>query len=304
MKNRLPLLKIDPELSSLKQPLSKEEYNKLVKSIIEKGCLEPISVWREFIIDGHKRYNICHEYDIPFETTEISLKSKEDAISLICSETLKDKDLPETIRRYLIGKKYDAEKTVGIMNITGVNQHTIDSLKRKPHEGKTALKIANEYHVSSSTVHKYLQFARAIDRFKTESPVFAESFLSDNIKISQDNLIELAKLPSDKLKSILNRAAIRSCLSGEDVNALILESKSLSNLNKPKNTVKDMPVYDPDAYVASLVFTIPSWINTIKRTADNSSVDTLSKKAKHDLIEALDKLIYISSLTKKILEEE
>ena len=86
--------------------------------------------------------------------------------------------------------------------------------------------------------------------------------------------------------------------------ALILESKNVSNKNNHRCTVKDMPAFDPDAYVASLVFTIPSWINNIKRTADNSSVDTLSKKAKHDLIEALDKLIYISSLTKKILEEE
>ena len=303
MKQRLPLLKIDPDFKELIPRLNKEEYDKLEKSIIEEGCIEAICVWREYIIDGHNRYEICHKHDIIFEVKTVTLNSKEDAISWICSNVLRTRELPENVRRYLIGKRYGAERTVGVMNITGTNQYTIESMERKAHEGKTATKIGNEYHVSPSTVNKYLQYAKAVDKLRVAYPEYIDRMLNENIKVSQDNLIELAKMPDKNIRRILLRAGVKERIESADMDSS-LKAKRKPLPSAARSTVKDMPAFDPDVYVASLTLTIPSWINNIKRAAANSDVSKLSKKAKYDLLLALDNLIYISTLTKKILEEE
>ena len=77
MKTKLPILKTDPDFQSLKPPLRREAYEELELNIVCNGCREPIKVWGDYIIDGHKRYKICHEYEIEFKTEEILLKSIE-----------------------------------------------------------------------------------------------------------------------------------------------------------------------------------------------------------------------------------
>lgn len=301
MKTKLPILKIDPDFQGLIPPLKHKEYEQLEKSIIQEGCRDSISVWRGYIIDGHNRYKICHKYNIDFTITVIELKSKEDAISWICADLLKNRDIHENLRRYLIGKKYYVEKTVGIMNITGTNQYTF--MERKPHSGKTSAKVGAEYHVSHSTVNKYLQYAKAIDRLKIEFSDFALKILYGEIKISHDNLIELAQRPKSEVVRIINSTANSKKILASD---FTLSEKHINTIPLPrisKSSVKDMPVFDPDAYVASLTLTIPSWISNIKRTAANSNVDMISTKAKYDLVETLNNLISISTIIKKILEE-
>jgi len=62
-------LKIIPELEAFLDPLSEEEFEGLEKSIVEYGCMRPITVWRDnTIIDGHNRYRICQKHNIDFST--------------------------------------------------------------------------------------------------------------------------------------------------------------------------------------------------------------------------------------------
>lgn len=299
-----PLLKIDPDFQSLTPPLNNEKYEQLEKSIIKDGCCEPIVVWENYIIDGHKRYEICQKYGIDFDVTVIALNSKEDAISWICSTILNNKELPENVRRYLIGKKYYAEKTVGITNITGINQHTLDSLNFKPHISKTAIKIGAELHLSDSTVSQYFQFANAIDRLKTDFPDFVLKILHGEIKISMNNLIELAKKSKMEILFIIKSTAKSMKISDSDITPSRKPKYKTPPSAVSKISVKDMPAFDPDAYVSSLTLTIPSWISNMRRTATNSDLNIISLKARSDLIKALDDLILISSVIKKILEEE
>ena len=79
MEKKLYNLKIDPELEHLFPPLAEETLHGLTKSIINDGCIEPIVVWNETIIDGHNRYRICWENSIPFEYIEKKFLDKEDA---------------------------------------------------------------------------------------------------------------------------------------------------------------------------------------------------------------------------------
>lgn len=303
MKTKLPILKTDPDFQSLKPPLRREAYEELELNIVCNGCREPIKVWADYIIDGHKRYKICHEYDIEFNTEEILLKSREDAISWICADLLHNHELPENYQHYLIGRKYLAERTVGIMNITGTNQYTLDSSGRKPHSGVTATKIGIEFHISHSTVSKYLQYAKAIDRLKAEFPDFGRKILYEEIKVSQDNIILLAKKQEDEIKRIIANSAENGKVTTSDIEGRADHIEKAVIPVAAKATVKDMPAFDPDAYVSSLTLTIPSWISSIKRTAANSDIKTLSAKARCDLVKVLNDLISISTTIKNILEE-
>lgn len=303
MKTKLPILKTDPDFQSLIPPLSRQAYEELELNIVCNGCREPIKVWGDYIIDGHKRYKICHEYEIEFNTEEILLKSREDAISWICADLLHNHELPENYQHYLIGRKYLAERTVGIMNITGTNQYTLDSSGRKPHSGVTATKIGIEFHISHSTVSKYLQYAKAIDRLKAEFPDFGRKILYEEIKVSQDNIILLAKKQEDEIKRIIANSAENGKVTTSDIEGRADHIEKAVIPVAAKATVKDMPAFDPDAYVSSLTLTIPSWISSIKRTAANSDIKMLSVKARYDLVKVLNDLISISTTIKNILEE-
>ena len=67
--NEVPvILSIDPEFRDLIPPLTQEEQQGLLESILEEGCRDPIIVHNNTIIDGHNRYEICREMHIPFRT--------------------------------------------------------------------------------------------------------------------------------------------------------------------------------------------------------------------------------------------
>jgi ParB-like chromosome segregation protein Spo0J len=62
------LIKINPEYSSLVHPLSDLEYEALKNSIKEDGLHYPIIInSKGEILDGHNRYTICKELEIPIK---------------------------------------------------------------------------------------------------------------------------------------------------------------------------------------------------------------------------------------------
>ena len=304
MKTTLPLLKIDPDFQSLIPALSTEQYEELELNIVVNGCKEPVKVWRDFILDGHNRYRICHEYDIDFTVEVIELDSKEAAIAWICNNLLHNREMPKNYRRYLIGKQYYSEKLIGAMNIAGTNQYTVDPVNKKHHSGKTSTKIGKEYHIAPTTVNKFLQFVKALDRLKIEFPDFVNGVLYEKIKISQDNLIALAKKPKKTASPIVEKAAENKRVTDTDMTLPLVHKETAPLPVVSKGTVKDMPAFDPDAYVSSLALTIPSWISSMKRAAANSDLNLLSLKARYDLIGALDNLISISTIIKNVLEDD
>ena len=79
MEKKLYKLKIDPEFKSFFPPLPKATYDALEVNINRNGCIEPLSVWQGTILDGHNRYQICHENNVPFEYVEIELENRDKA---------------------------------------------------------------------------------------------------------------------------------------------------------------------------------------------------------------------------------
>ena len=59
---------INEELRSFIDPLTPVEYAALERSLLAEGCRDALVLWRDVIIDGHNRYDICRKHDIPFRT--------------------------------------------------------------------------------------------------------------------------------------------------------------------------------------------------------------------------------------------
>lgn len=300
----LPILKTDPDFLELKQRFDKEKMELLENDIMKNGCHDSVCVWNGFIIDGHKRYDICHKNNIVFRVSTKTFDTKEEAVSWICSQRLNDDNLPEIERRYLIGKKYAAEKIARNANAEDTEQYSELLDEMRVHDSKIAIKLGRVFHLSSSTVVKYAQYARAIDSIRKDFPEYGEQILTGELKISQDNVIELARKPKSKIKVILllTSKAKRIYTSDLDFDENCKAYRTATTATKG-GSIKDMPAFDPDAYVSSLALTIPSWINNIKRTAKNSDVRIISDKAKVSLRQTLDDLITISSVVKKLLED-
>ena len=60
--------------------------------------------------------------------------------------------------------------------------------------------------------------------------------------------------------------------------------------NTPIPSVKDMPVFDPDAEITGLTLTIPSWTSSIERTKTKSDLSIVSNNARTKLTSALQDL--------------
>ena len=81
-------LKIKEEFSRILPKHEEYELEQLAKSICRDGCLMPITVWGDTIVDGHARYRICKENRIPFEIHRIDFESDEEAIEWIITNQL------------------------------------------------------------------------------------------------------------------------------------------------------------------------------------------------------------------------
>ena len=293
-------LKIDTQFKNLIRPLHQKEYDQLVKNLIADGCNDPLITWQGYIIDGHNRYSICHEYKIPFTYIEKEFDCREEAVAWICANQLGRRNISEETRKYLIGKQYESEKIANTLrNARGKNQYYYDEEQEKESESsgyaplshKTAEKIGNENHISHGTVQKYSIYARAIENLAEKDPRLASKILSGRYKISHQNILELAKMSKKELE-VFGKKIERSEKPYIQYNTTrkALESSSAVDIVFQGPSVNDMPVYDPDAEVTGLTLTVPSWTSSIIRTMDKTNLTEVSDKAKANLISALSKL--------------
>ncbi|NLG05264.1 MAG: hypothetical protein GX567_15805 [Clostridia bacterium] len=292
---------IDEEFKTLLAPLTKEEFEQLEENIMAEGCLEPLVIWNNILVDGHNRYTICQKHNIPFRKRYLFFKDRDEVIAWICANQLGRRNISDETKKYLIGKKYETEKIIGAKNARGINQHTatreeIFQAKKFgsiPSHNKTAMEMGKEYNISHNTVYKYGIYAKTLDVILEKCPAIAKKILSGSIKVSHDNLINLAKLSKAELNSLLEY------LSNETEGQITysdlrheLQWKPLPKVPKQKPPqpipqgeipIKQLPKYDPDAEVSSLTLTIPTWISSMSRTKKNTNFDTITPEARKRL---------------------
>jgi hypothetical protein len=61
---------VDPELQAYIDPLTPDEHAALERSLLAEGCRDALVLWGDTLVDGHNRYGICQQHDLPFQTVQ------------------------------------------------------------------------------------------------------------------------------------------------------------------------------------------------------------------------------------------
>lgn len=173
---------INEEFAKLIPPLSSDELDRLEQSLLNDGCLNPLIIWNNTIIDGHHRYAICIKHNISFNIIKkTELETELDVKLWMINNQFSRRNLPTEIRVALAYKlkEFEAQKakerqlaslkqfseqeavieedaisSLAQHYANGHNQHEEkDNLKSS--RGKTLEVIAKKAGVSTRTVEQY-----------------------------------------------------------------------------------------------------------------------------------------------------
>lgn len=106
---------IDKEFAELIPPLTSEEYKRLERSILADGCRDALVVWGDTLVDGHNRYHICTEHNIPYTTVNKEFDDRNAAMLWMLQNQLSRRNLNdfqrvEMVRKYEKAVKAQAEQ--------------------------------------------------------------------------------------------------------------------------------------------------------------------------------------------------
>ena len=96
---------INPKFRALIPPLAPEELAQLEANIIADGCRDPLVTWRDILIDGHNRYDICTRKSLTFKTVSKSFQDEDDAMLWMIDNQAGRRNLPDIDKISLASKK-------------------------------------------------------------------------------------------------------------------------------------------------------------------------------------------------------
>ncbi|PWJ34991.1 ParB N-terminal domain-containing protein [Sediminitomix flava] len=155
------------ELEYFIRKLNESEYNLLKEDIRLNGCKEPIKLWKRdddfIIVDGHHRYQICQELNIPFQTQSLDFASIEEVKIYMAKLQLGRRNLTPQESSYLRGMQYAFAK-----------MNRDDSAKG----GRTREILSKEYGVSEATIMRDHKLYLGIEKLSQISEEEKQNYLS------------------------------------------------------------------------------------------------------------------------------
>ncbi len=196
-------LKIDKEFERLIPPLTVDEYEQLKSNILSEGeIFNPIFTWNGYIIDGHHRYHILSEHpELKYKIVEKEFSSRFEVLSWICNNQLGRRNLTPENKKYLIGKRYEAEKMSHGGARRGADFSTDQSGLLK-NGLTTRQKIAEETKTSEGYVARAERFAKGVDAAEEVVPGIKDEILSGKLKKPASVIADIAKAPVEERKSL------------------------------------------------------------------------------------------------------
>lgn len=284
-------LKTIPEFKRMELPLDKDEYQRLENEILADGYKKPFIFWNEFLLMDYDAYEICRQHEVDVDVVNEDYPSVEVAISEISKHHLASEKTNENMKKYLIGCRFHAEKTLAKMKPKfSDSQYSYDNSASKTRE-----RLAKEYGVNSQTIYKYGIYTDILNQIDTESHELFLKVLRDEIRVSIDALQAVLKM-----SSMPRRKAIDTLLSGKKQKT----SPAVSTVStKPETkerviveqTIKGIPVYNPDSELKSLFYTIPTWYGSLLRVKESANFRAATVETKHRLRRELIATINIMS---------
>lgn len=183
----------DSEFKALIPPLTKEEYSGLKESLIIEGCRDALILWDDIIVDGHNRYQICTEHNIPFNTTQIDLKDKDEIKGWIIKNQFARRNLTSYQRSVLALKLEDIFK----MKAKEQQGSRTDLLENSPKSNPidTRKEIAQIAGVSDNTIAKVKKIEeKATDKVKRDLAIGKRSINSALLEVKKQEHKEELKV--------------------------------------------------------------------------------------------------------------
>jgi DNA-binding XRE family transcriptional regulator len=153
-------LKVESEFAGLINPLSEGEHEELSSELKKNGCIDPIVTWRGIIVDGHNRYKICKENDIPFTSKEIDLPNREAVKEWIITNQLARRNLSLYAKYEFLEKRGDIKekretaKKNRLANLRGHGITDLPSFGNSTENINIQSELAKELGVSKGTISK------------------------------------------------------------------------------------------------------------------------------------------------------
>jgi phage N-6-adenine-methyltransferase len=199
-------IKIVPELRKLIPPLLPAEREGLRKSIEAEGIRDHLSLWQApggqlVLVDGHNRFEIAMETHEIFTFRLKDFSSVSEAQNWMIDNQLSRRNLSDEQRRYLIGKRYQAEKgshggpRIPVTESPTASVQTEHLKSIASPSPKTVERVAKELKVSPSTVKRADKFAAGADRIGEHSPQLQGQILSGEVKLPKGQVEALADQP-------------------------------------------------------------------------------------------------------------
>lgn len=243
-------IKINPEFEHLIPPLVDDEFELLKSNILsEQEIYTPIFVWNEFIIDGHHRFKILSENrDIKFRIVEKKFDNKYEAMSWICNNQLGRRNLTPENKKYLIGKRYDAEK----LSYGSVERITVKKNKSCPSSQngnlgtgmKTCERIAEETGTSKNYVLRADEFAKGVDAAEEAVPGIKKEILTGKVKKPAKEIAEIAKAPVEKRKELTENLRLKKIQTNASPDVMQNIKSTRAGMRNVDTPVTDESVLD------------------------------------------------------------
>ena len=222
-------LKINERLEKVMPPLQEMELELLTHSLLTEGCRDALVVWKETgeIVDGHNRYRICRENNIPFEYVEISFGEEDAAKLWIIDNQLARRNVPDFVRCELVlpleaKLKAEAKKR----QIRGSGESVPPNLAEQK-KGDTRDQMARMAGVSHGTMDKAKKLMESADEETLEK------LRSDDISIHRA-FTSLKKKPDEPIENRTDEL-----LPGHTVEQIIGSEKM--GYKRPSDDVYDIP---------------------------------------------------------------
>jgi len=194
---------IDEEFKFLLPTLDKETYARLEEDVIKNGCRDALVLWGDILIDGYNRYAICTEHDIPFNTVNMELDTREDALIWIITNQVSRRNLTPIQLTHFRGVHYRAEKK-NRGDITRISQNPAKP-QNEVLQKSTAKHLAERYKVSRATIERDAKTAAAIDAIGEKSPEAKRKILAGEMHISRKDLKEFSGMQNDEFTEIATK---------------------------------------------------------------------------------------------------
>lgn len=213
-----PTLRINPELLKFIPPTSAEERQQLRLLLLEEGCTEPLTGWKETgdLIDGHNRHRICEEEGIEYEIEWRSFPSIEAVKYWMLRKQLGRRNVSDANRAVLIGLRVQFERLVG------------------NNKGDVIKKVASATKVSTRTVQRSEKLVDALDAHVGDDAAKRAELLD---KHSHRDIIATAPL-CDRCKRVgpppLKSGPCKAC-----------EQLRTTGRERTTNKPQKRPAYDP-----------------------------------------------------------